>query len=279
MNTSTISGPEAIPFALDLLNKTSDKASLLRLVSEVCELARKHNILLPDWVQDYLIDAINQSRNNPAVDRADYILALLTLNLSHPDSALEAEATAIINRAYSSLKTLPSTTGDQLISSLYISSTFCDYVENLDITRIADTYKLLAGKLNIPLSPLQQQRLRAIYADNAPFLKDAPTPSELINRVILNAFNDYRTKGADSGIDPILLMTHLDDALNRRHDPAFFGAPLRWYAHTLEQWVNLTLTPRFDRLPAPRRREIVRHLLHTDLYPVPVSYKHHRAPQ
>ena len=98
-------------------------------------------------------------------------------------------------------------------------------------------------------------------------LHGTPPPAAEINRVILKALDEYRAKGTASGIDPILLMTHLDDALNRRRDPAFFGTPLRWYARTLQHWVALYQTGALATLPSPQRNAILRHLRRTDLTP------------
>ena len=105
-------------------------------------------------------------------------------------------------------------------------------------------------------------------------LHGTPPPSAEINRVILKALDEYRAKGTASGIDPILLMTHLDDALNRRRDPAFFGTPLRWYARTLQHWVHLAETGTLSTLPARDRREIARHLLRANLYPFTPNSPH-----
>ena len=94
-----------------------------------------------------------------------------------------------------------------------------------------------------------------------------PLPVDYVNRQVLEAFRTYRELVSASGVDPVQLMLHIEDALHRRRDPLYFGAPLRWYAKTIEEWIRLTQTPSFDLLPSSTRTLILRHLLRTDLYP------------
>lgn len=105
-------------------------------------------------------------------------------------------------------------------------------------------------------------------------LHGTPPPAAEINHVILEAFRRYRTEDLASGIDPYLLMTHIADALHRRRDPAYFGAPLRWYAKTLQHWVHLAETGTLFTLPPRDRSEIIRHLLRADLYPFTPNSPH-----
>lgn len=58
--------------------------------------------------------------------------------------------------------------------------------------------------------------------------------SEFINRYYLAAFDAFIA--GDQSVDEYALFRAVSDSINRRHDRAFFGKPLRWYALTLERW-------------------------------------------
>lgn len=66
-------------------------------------------------------------------------------------------------------------------------------------------------------------------------------PADTLNRHILAAFRAM-THG-DTTVDQYTLFSAISDALNRRRDPAYLGAPLQWYSTTLARW-HSQLSPR-----------------------------------
>lgn len=66
-------------------------------------------------------------------------------------------------------------------------------------------------------------------------------PADTLNRHILAAFRAM-THG-DTTVDQYTLFSAISDALNRRRDPAYLGAPLQWYSTTLARW-HRQLSPR-----------------------------------
>lgn len=69
-------------------------------------------------------------------------------------------------------------------------------------------------------------------------------PADTLNRHILAAFRAM-THG-DTTVDQYTLFSAISDALNRRRDPAYLGAPLQWYSTTLARW-HSQLSPRAPR--------------------------------
>ena len=69
-------------------------------------------------------------------------------------------------------------------------------------------------------------------------------PADTLNRHILAAFRAM-THG-DTTVDQYTLFSAISDALNRRRDPAYLGAPLQWYSTTLARW-HSQLSPRSPR--------------------------------
>ena len=66
-------------------------------------------------------------------------------------------------------------------------------------------------------------------------------PADTLNRHILAAFRAM-THG-DTTVDQYTHFRAISDALNRRRDPAYLGAPLQWYSTTLARW-HSQLSPR-----------------------------------
>lgn len=77
-------------------------------------------------------------------------------------------------------------------------------------------------------------------------------PADTLNRHILAAFR--ATTHGDTTVDQYTLFSAISDALNRRRDPAYLGAPLQWYSTTLARW-HSQLSPRGEAAQPGRSGE------------------------
>jgi len=91
-----------------------------------------------------------------------------------------------------------------------------------------------------------------------------PADNHFLNKHILTAF-DARISG-DKTVDEYLLFKWVYDALERRHDQAFFGKPLKWYSMILGEWVKTSQNGSIDRLPLNKAVCIASVLLGSDLF-------------
>lgn len=92
----------------------------------------------------------------------------------------------------------------------------------------------------------------------------SPAPVKFLNNHILSAF-DARIHG-DRTVDEFRLFHSIGDALNRRHDEAYFDKPLKWYSMTLGDWTAWAEEGRLNRLPLHSEICVTSELLGSDLF-------------
>ncbi|MDE5877720.1 MAG: hypothetical protein K2H47_09545 [Muribaculaceae bacterium] len=196
---------EYTDIAIDLLETAGDKSQLMELASVILELGRRKIITIPTWIGDFLAEAIAQSRHNPRIAKTQLVLPLLTLHLHTGKSTLEQEAIRIINRCYreavksaAQINTLGSQTDSatpelhtdfsNTIDALYIAVTYCTYVRDYDVCKIASCWNNLCSCLfsdpNTQITPNSQIPQIILNTPINPTARTAPTiPINQINQI------------------------------------------------------------------------------------------------
>ena len=135
---------ECIDEALDRLQSTSEKTSLLDLVSEISEVRRRKIVKVPSWTLDYLDDAINRATRNFLIPETDLVLPILTLNLQRRSPELVNKAEHIINQCYISALEKDEIL-EERVNDLHMAVIYCDYVKGFSIQKVGILWNELAA--------------------------------------------------------------------------------------------------------------------------------------
>lgn len=109
---------EYTDLALDRLETDMHPESNLALAATLLELGRSRQLRMPRWLPNYLSEAIETARTNPAIDETELAVPLLTLHLHTGLSEHEEAAAAIIMRAAQRCRQGHGTAADHALVSL-----------------------------------------------------------------------------------------------------------------------------------------------------------------
>ena len=176
---------EYVDYALDIIDSTDDKASVLALAAELVELARRKIVVVPQRVTDFLADAIEDT----AIPDVRKVMPMLTLELITGDRTLSRKAQRIINRCYKACQEKPS------VDEIYTAIVCCEYVSRFSARKmVAVLNDFIKNKLTetLSLTTTQISRLLEAASELAPYAKT----SEAAKTALLNILAE-RSKQQD----------------------------------------------------------------------------------
>ena len=176
---------DTLASSLATLALTPPSATRLALACSVADAGRRHLAPIPSWVTGYLERCLASARA-ASLPKEELVEPLLTLHLLTGKSEYEREAISIITACYrqiaefishpqsldSSLFTLDScaerpesgktVTPSSLISTLYVVTTGCEYIDDYDPSLVLSAYHRLTSLLETSakaLAPSQRAKL------------------------------------------------------------------------------------------------------------------------
>lgn len=155
---------EYVDYALDIIDSTDDKASVLTLAAELVELARRKIVAVPQQVVGFLADAIEDT----AIADVRKVMPMLTLELITGDGTLSRKAQRIINRCYKACQEKPS------VDEIYTAIVCCEYVSRFSARKmVAVLNDFIKNKLTetLSLTTTQISRLLEAASELAPYAK------------------------------------------------------------------------------------------------------------
>lgn len=155
---------EYVDYALDIIDSTDDKASVLALAAELVELARRKIVVVPQRVTDFLADAIEDT----AIPDVRKVMPMLTLELITGDRTLSRKAQRIINRCYKACQEKPA------VDEIYTAIVCCEYVSRFSARKmVAVLNDFIKNKLTetLSLTTTQISRLLEAASELAPYAK------------------------------------------------------------------------------------------------------------
>lgn len=166
---------EYVDYALDIIDSTDDKASVLTLAAELVELARRKIVAVPQQVVGFLADAIEDT----AIADVRKVMPMLTLELITGDGTLSRKAQRIINRCYKVCQEKPA------VDEIYTAIVCCEYVSRFSARKmVAILNDFIKNKLTetLSLTTTQISRLLEAASELAPYAKT----SEAAKTALLN---------------------------------------------------------------------------------------------
>lgn len=166
---------ECVDYALDIIDSTDDKTSVLALAAELVELARRKIVAVPQQVVGFLADAIEDT----AIADVRKVMPMLTLELITGDRTLSRKAQRIINRCYKACQDKPS------VEEIYTAITCCEYVSGFSAGKMVSVLNdFIKNRLSETpsLTTTQISRLLEAASELAPYAKT----SEAAKTALLN---------------------------------------------------------------------------------------------
>lgn len=166
---------EYVDYALDIIDSTDDKASVLALAAELVELSRRKIVAVPQQVVGFLADAIEDT----AIADVRKVMPMLTLELITGDRTLSRKAQRIINRCYKACQDNPS------VEEIYTAITCCEYVSGFSAGKMVSVLNdFIKNRLSETpsLTTTQISRLLEAASELAPYVKT----SEAAKTALLN---------------------------------------------------------------------------------------------